>query len=70
MSDSVISGVVAFCGSLIPIGVLVWKLSAVVSQVKQNTGDINHIADKVREAEQSNEQRFDELDKKLSSRNQ
>jgi ABC-type transporter Mla subunit MlaD len=66
MSDHIISSFVAFCGSLIPIGLLVWKLAGVVAQVKQNTNDINRIGGKLHETARETDKRLDELNDKLN----
>jgi hypothetical protein len=64
--ENVIGPLLAFAGSLIPIMGLVWKMSAVVSQVKQNTADINHVGEKLRKLDLETDRKFDEITAKLS----
>jgi hypothetical protein len=64
--ENVIGPLLAFAGSLIPIMGLVWKMSAVVSRVKQNTVDINNIGEKLQKTERDIEKRFDELSERLN----
>jgi 3-methyladenine DNA glycosylase/8-oxoguanine DNA glycosylase len=64
--ENVIGPLLAFAGSLVPIMGLVWKMSAVVSRVKQNTADINHVAEKVRKLDTETDRKFEEITAKLS----
>ncbi|MDR1072810.1 MAG: hypothetical protein LBL45_03950 [Treponema sp.] len=64
--ENIIGPLLAFAGSIIPIFGLVWKLSAVVSQVRQNTADINHVRENVTELDLDTDRKFDEIAAKLS----
>jgi 3-methyladenine DNA glycosylase/8-oxoguanine DNA glycosylase len=64
--ENIIGPLLAFAGSLIPIFGLVWKLSAVVSQVRQNTADINRVGEKVRKLDLETDRKFEEITAKLS----
>jgi hypothetical protein len=65
--EQVIGPLLAFAGSLIPIMGLVWKLSAVVSQVKQNTGDLNFLGEKLRKLDVETDRKFEEIAARLNA---
>jgi hypothetical protein len=46
---------------------LVWKMSAVVSRVKQNAADIGHVAEKVRKLDAETDRKFDEIAARLGA---
>jgi hypothetical protein len=64
--ENVIGPLLAFAGSLVPIMGLVWKMSAVVARVNQNTADINHVGEKVRKLDLETDRKFEEITAKLS----
>jgi hypothetical protein len=64
--ENIIGPLLAFAGSLVPIMGLVWKMSAVVSRVSQNTADINHMGEKVRKLDTETDRKFEEITAKLS----
>jgi 3-methyladenine DNA glycosylase/8-oxoguanine DNA glycosylase len=65
--ENIIGLLLAFAGSFVPIMGLVWKMSAVVSRVKQNTADIGHVAEKVRKLDVETGRKFEEITAKLSN---
>jgi cell division protein FtsB len=47
--SSIIGPVISLVISLIPIFTLVWNMSKLAAQVKENTKDTDHLGDKIRE---------------------
>jgi DNA anti-recombination protein RmuC len=62
----IIGPLLSLIGALLPIGALVWKMSSIVSQVKQNNKDIDALAEKVRSQHDKLDEKLEAIEKELS----